>query len=160
MKEAILDFETKQNAKAVSVWKNGLLFGLLALFALAFHYYANHFMPVTIENGDTSNFRTLNFIRSTVGPILFYCIIAVGMIRLAIINHPKPNLLKQVAITAVVAYQTAWIIGMVCSLLLGGIGLIFSLDTIPQILAVNVLLFIAAIPISRIPNAITKLRNR
>ncbi len=159
MSGEILDFETTKETKKISVWKNGLLFGLLALFGSAFHYYANYFMPVTIEGGGTSNFRTLNIIRSTVGPILFYSIIAIGMIRLAISNNPRPNVLKQVAYTGFIAYQTAWITSMLGSVLLGGIGVSFSFDTIPQILAVNVLLFIAAVPIARVPSILAKIKN-
>ncbi len=160
MSEEILDFEATKETKTVSVWKNGLLFGLLALFGLVFHFYANYFMPVTIEGGDTSSFRTLNLIRSTVGPILFYCIISSGMIRLAIRNNPRPNLLKQVAFTGFIAYQTSWITIMVSSLVLGGFGFNFSFDSIPQILAANIIIFIGAVPISRIPNALSKLKNK
>lgn len=160
MSEEILDFEIKQTSKTVSVWKNGLAFGLLALLAFAIHWFVSYYMPLAVTPESISTFRTIQIIRNIVVPILYYGILASGMIRLAIRNHPSPYLLKQVAITSFVAFQTSWITAMIGSFLLGGIGISFSFDNIPQILSVNVLLFIAAIPISRIPLLINKQKSK
>lgn len=160
MSEEILDIGQAKPRKYASAWKHGIVAGVIAAILSTCLQYLSPLIIFSYQEENLARFKFVYWLHFCLSFAFFLGPLLYVMFRMSISYLFHPSAFKKVMVTGLIAYQTILAINILISFFLAGPSSGFSWDTMHIILAVNIGIVVASIPITWLPSKIPYFRKQ